>query len=244
MKDLLLRRDVYACQTNDGCVLMDSATGKYFGLDRRSTLALARRIKGWPDNEDVADCGGRSIGEERDATEPAQLIDALMRSPALLTDSPDLGKAAAFPVLRQTASIPFAGNILPWPHIRAGHMRAFCHAYLQALFDIKCRSLTETVRRIQARNSGHPFPGTEPARTIELVRVFRFIRPLFYTAKDRCLFDSLALMEFLAAFDAFPTWVIAVRTRPFAAHSWVISDTLLLNERLETAEEFFPILAV
>jgi hypothetical protein len=82
------------------------------------------------------------------------------------------------------------------------------------------------------------------SRISELVRVFRFLRPLFYTAKDRCLLDSLALVDFLARFDAYPTWVIAVRTRPFAAHSWVLSGTLLLNERLETAEEFVPILAV
>jgi hypothetical protein len=52
------------------------------------------------------------------------------------------------------------------------------------------------------------------------------------------------LIEFLAKFEIFPWWVIAVRTRPFAAHSWVVHDGLLLNESLAAAEEFFPLLAI
>jgi transglutaminase superfamily protein len=237
MKNVLLHRDVYACRTEDGSVLMDLRTGRYFGLDLPSTVALAPRITGWASDSDA---NGDPLG----ANESDKLIDALMNGPALLTDSPRLGKAAAFPVLRQTSCIPFRGNIVPRPFICAKHVSAFCRAYLRAVFDIKCRPLSATVRRIQARNSKYALATPDQERITELVRVFRFLRPLFYTAKDRCLLDSLALMEFLARFDAFPTWVIAVRTRPFAAHSWVLSDTLLLNERLETAEEFVPILAV
>lgn len=238
MKTFLLHRDVYACRTDDGSVLMDLRTGRYFGLDLRSTLALVPRIEGWAGNYNI------NGDLPPDANESDKLIEALMNGPALLTDSPRLGKSATFPVLRQTSCIPFRGNIVPPPLVRAHHVSAFCWAYLRALFDVECRPLAATVQRIQTRKSKHALEMPDTERITELVRVFRFLRPLFYTAKDRCLLDSLALVEFLAKFDAFPTWVIAVRTRPFAAHSWVLSDTLLLNERLETAEEFVPILAV
>jgi hypothetical protein len=182
--------------------------------------------------------------EATDADESSKLLDFLVNGPALLTDSPELGKAADSPVLRQTESIPFRGNIVPRPRIRSVHATAFCCACLRALLDLKCLSLAAIVRRVRARKSRHALPAARRAQTMEFVRIFRFLRPLLYTAKDNCLFDSLALIEFLASFDVFPTWVIAVRTRPFAAHSWVLNDTLLLNERLETAEEFFPLLVV
>jgi hypothetical protein len=238
MKTFFLRHDVYACQTGDGSILMDLKSGQYFGLDLQSTLAIAPRIEGWL--KDVATENNKGGPTEADEL----LVNTLVSYPALLTESRALGKAADFPVLHQTDSIPFRGNIVPAPRIGGRHVAAFGCAFLQALLDVKCRSLASTVRRIRARKQRGAFNAPNQARVVELVRTFRFLRLLSYTTKDNCLFDSLALVEYLARFDVHPTWVIAVRTRPFAAHSWVLHDTLVLNERLETVEEFFPILAV
>jgi hypothetical protein len=238
MKDVLLHRDVYACRTEDGSILMDLRTGRYFGLDLRSTCALASRVQGWGDIVEIDD--HRTISKD----ESARLIDTLKTNPPLLTESPKIGKAAAFPTLIQTDCIPFWGNLVPRPRIRAHHVWAFCCAYSQALWSLKARPLSVIVRRVQARKSTHVVQEPDQQRIEELVRIFRSLRPLFYTAKNRCLLDSLVLVEFLRRFDIFPVWVIAVRTRPFGAHSWVLSGVLLLNERLETAEEFVPILAV
>lgn len=237
---LLLHRDVYACQTDDGTVFMDLRTGEYSALDLAATNLIAARIEGWI-SSDRATADANVVLDDRASEE---ILDALINDLFVLTASLELGKAADLPVLRQTESIPFRGNLLPWPRVRVNHLAAFCGAYLRALFDVKCRPLAATIRRVRERKSCHRNGVTPGVMTLDLVRIFRVLRPVLYTAKDRCLFDSIALIEFLTAFGVFPTWVIAVRTRPFAAHSWVVDGDLILNELLERAEEFYPILAV
>jgi hypothetical protein len=240
MKTFFLHQDVYACRTDDGAVLMDLRSGEYFGLDLVVTAAIAPRIEGWIGRFGPA-C---DQPDTPNSDESARILDFLSEGPGLLTDSPVLGKAVDPPLLQQTDSIPLRGNLVPGPRIRPLHVVRFCSACLHALLQVKCRSLATTVRRVQSRKSCNVRADAQQPQIVELVRVFRFLRPLLYTANDKCLYDSLALVEFLARFGVFPTWVIGVRTRPFAAHSWVLSDNLLLNERLEKAEEYFPLLAV
>jgi hypothetical protein len=240
MKTFFLRHDVYACRTDDGAVLMDLRSGEYFGLDLAATAAIAARIEGWA-RRFGPPCDPR---EMPDSDESAKTLDFLSEGSGLLTDSPILGRPVDSPLLQQTECLPFRGNLVPAPSIRRVHVARFCSACLRAIFEIKCRPLPAIVRRIRSRKVCQASAGAGRPQIVELVRTFRYLRPLLYTAKDNCLFDSLALIEFLARFGVFPTWVIGVRTRPFAAHSWVLNDTLLLNERLESAEEYFPLVAV
>jgi Transglutaminase-like superfamily len=239
-KKLLLHRDVYACRTDDGAVFMDLRTGEYSALDLATTNIIAARIEGWIGSDSAT--ADENIALNDLARE--EILDSLTNDLSVLTDSGELGKTADLPVMRQTESIPFRGNLMPWPRIGAYHLAAFGYAYLRALFEVKCRPIAATIRRVQERKFGHGSGARPDLSTVDLVRIFRALRPFLYTAKDRCLFDSVALIEFLASFDVFPDWVIAVRTRPFAAHSWVVDGDLILNEQLERAEEFYPILVV
>lgn len=240
MKKLLLHRDVYACRTDDGAVLLDLTTGKYFGLGLETTAAIAPRIQGWIDRKS----DGADEDCQLDEIESAGILNSLMNDLGLLTDSLELGKPVIPPLLSPTESVPFRGNLLPWPRISGRHIMAFCCAYLQALFELRCVPIACTVRRVQARKSHCEGAAASMTGTLELVRIFRVLRPFLFTAKNHCLFDSLALIEFLARFGGFPTWVIGVRTRPFGAHSWVVHGNLILNELLEETEGFSPILAV
>jgi hypothetical protein len=81
-------------------------------------------------------------------------------------------------------------------------------------------------------------------QALELVGVFRRLRPHTFAARDRCLFHSLALVRFLARHAVFPTWVIGVRARPWGAHAWVQHDKLLLDANPEQVCEYAPILTV
>ena len=47
-----------------------------------------------------------------------------------------------------------------------------------------------------------------------------------------------------ACYDVYPTWVIGVRTKPWAAHSWVQQGTLLLDANPEQVCDYSPILAI
>jgi hypothetical protein len=76
----------------------------------------------------------------------------------------------------------------------------------------------------------------------DAVMAYQRLRPLVFTVRDKCLFDSLALLEFLAAAGMHPHWVIGVKTHPFAAHSWVQSGRLVLNDHHEHVRGYRPIL--
>ena len=81
-------------------------------------------------------------------------------------------------------------------------------------------------------------------RTVELVSVFHRLRPYGFAAKDQCLFHALALLKFLAYYKIHPTWVIAVRPTPWAAHSWLQLGTLVLDCTPEEVSGYTPILAI
>jgi hypothetical protein len=78
----------------------------------------------------------------------------------------------------------------------------------------------------------------------ELVAAFAFLRPYFFAAKDACLFDALALSEFLAAYRIHPRWVFGVQARPFAAHCWLQLNGVVLNDTLDHVRRYAPIMIV
>jgi hypothetical protein len=62
--------------------------------------------------------------------------------------------------------------------------------------------------------------------------------------KHVCLYDSLALVEFLAHYRLFPQWVFGVMAEPFAAHCWVQQDDRVLNDSVDYVRGFTPIMVV
>jgi len=79
---------------------------------------------------------------------------------------------------------------------------------------------------------------------LDAVGAYQKLRPLIFTAHERCLHDSLALLHFLAAEGIVATWVIGVKTGPFGAHAWVQSGSLVLSDQHEQVRQFQPILVV
>jgi hypothetical protein len=59
-----------------------------------------------------------------------------------------------------------------------------------------------------------------------------------------CLFDSIALRFFLRRRGIASRIVFGVKTRPFEAHCWVQRGNQIINERLERARSFQPILII
>jgi hypothetical protein len=73
--------------------------------------------------------------------------------------------------------------------------------------------------------------------------IYAKLRP-WYPRRYLCLYDALALVEFLARRNLFPKWVFAVQAQPFGAHCWVQAGEHLLNEVTEYALEFTPIMTI
>ena len=72
---------------------------------------------------------------------------------------------------------------------------------------------------------------------------FEHLRPL-YPRPYLCLFDSLALLEFLAAYHSYPRIVFGVVADPFQAHCWLQEGDVLLNDDLEQVGKYEPIMSV
>ena len=59
-----------------------------------------------------------------------------------------------------------------------------------------------------------------------------------------CLPDALAMLDLLAARRIYPTLILGVRLDPFAAHCWVQSGDIVLNDTLDSTIAHTPILIV
>jgi hypothetical protein len=70
------------------------------------------------------------------------------------------------------------------------------------------------------------------------------LRIFLFSHRDRCLHDSLALLEFLARYDIFPDWAFGVRARPFVAHCWVQHGDIVFNDTVEHVAGYTPIMVV
>jgi hypothetical protein len=109
---------------------------------------------------------------------------------------------------------------------------------------LKHERIEQTVDAMERRKKLHLFAC--PAALAEvrrLVSIYDRLRPLF--PKDYlCLFDSLSLFDFLTRYGLFPTWVFAVKLDPWSAHCWLQYGTVALNEDVEVARTYVPIMAI
>jgi hypothetical protein len=225
------------CALADAAVLLDLRADRYYGLPQRQSAALSLVVRGWP-----------SLAPDESLLRDAAYAETLARELAgrgLLTQDDSLGRSAVPVVLARVDEQLHAWDRADWAAIGGVHCCAFAIAWARAMLELRLRRFAQIVARVERRKAGHGAGSSfDRAKARLLMHVFRALRPLFYTTVDRCLLDSLVLMEFLALYDLFPTWVIGVRTGPFAAHSWVQHDHYVLNGAPSFVRAFTPILAV
>lgn len=128
--------------------------------------------------------------------------------------------------------------------VSLGQMVNCFAACIRAKLSLRWRSIEATVMSVAQRKAKHagdrPFD-TERARA--LTAAFLKARGLF-PANYLCLFDSLALLHFLAKYGVYPTWVFAVRLEPWAAHCWVQHQHYTFNEEAEQAATYTPVMVI
>jgi hypothetical protein len=81
-------------------------------------------------------------------------------------------------------------------------------------------------------------------RARALMVAFVGYRVFLFSSKNECLFDSLALLEYLARHGIYADWVFGVQTRPFAAHCWVQHGDIVFNDTVEHVSGYTPIMVV
>lgn len=213
--EYLLSRHAYICVVPDHIVVLDLGSGKYLALNAAQARSLQTLVRGWPQV--------LGNGEETD------VLHTLLER-GLLTANPEQGKSAS-PVTNDPP-VAWIGEFRPpgRPRIYPRHVWRFAKAALTAAICLRVLSMRNIVLRVTRRKKarrGRAELSTN--ETLELLRVFDWLRPLAFHKKDTCLLYSLTMLEFLAYYGVFPDWIFGVRLRPFKAHCW-----LQMNEHAMT----------
>lgn len=231
---LHLAGHVRACTLGEQVVLLDLRRSRYLALG----LGQWQMLNGPAAPRDMALHDPRRVGQD----DIARLAGSLLQQ-GILTHSPTRAP--------QQASAPGPVSSMdvrdevPCTAIGAGRAARFITAAAWASITLRLRPLGAAVDQVARRSSNLAGPDADrPERLRDAVAVFETLRPLMFTARDRCLYDSLALTRFLAGEGLRSQWVIGVKTQPFAAHSWVQVGTVVLNDLHERVRSFKPILVV
>jgi len=232
---LRLASHVRACDCGCSVILLDLRRSRYVGVSKAVSRTLAGHVEGWPARKEPVDAAARQddfLGAARS-----------LLSQGILTDQ----QVDAGPMLnleQATASIDVDAS----PACRTLGTRRFLQfatSVAVAAFGLRYRSLQAVARSMAARRALLPMPEAESLEAMGSgVAAYEALRPFFFTAREKCLLDSLALVTFLAKEGLAPRWVIGVKAGPFGAHSWVQSGKTVLNDQHEYVCQFRPILVV
>lgn len=230
-----LAQHVHLCVTDNYAVVLDLRRDKYLGVAREYMPALAASIVGWP----------RMAHADNAPTRPADALLTKMVSTGMLTTDPTVGKDATPLAMSSPQFSVIEADLEHRPQITARNVWQVLTAAATAKALLKWRPIETVVARVKKRKEQRCTASEfdlDAARP--LVEAFVYLRPLFFTTKDECLFDSLVLVELLARHNMFPDWLFGVATNPFKAHSWVHAGDHVLNDQPERIARFTPILAV
>ncbi|MFG6490041.1 lasso peptide biosynthesis B2 protein [Roseateles sp. BYS78W] len=229
---------VRACRIDGQVILLDLRRNKYQGVGGTGAASVSDVVIDWP--------GGDIQSPRQSSSDHAASVKALV---SMLSSNAMLTRADRAPPVRQQLSEPLESwhpsdtAALPsrnWRDVLRLGLSAATTAYWLRRHSLA--QIASNVMRLRGRAHGSVVSGVGALE--REVSAYMRVRPFVLTARDQCLHDSLTLIRFLAARALFPSWVIGVRTRPFAAHSWVQSGNTVLNDLHENVRAFHPILVV
>jgi hypothetical protein len=236
---LFLRSHVFLSRGKRHWVILDANRNKYQCVSRRQFEALGPSLSGW---KEPADTSGDGAGPIPKVAE--ELAKALLSQGILSEHSADTKDALPtdYPLPKQAIDLdcPEPSRWSSWIH--AGPFFASCR---RASRELSQQPFQVTVEAVRARKSRYAarVDATDLERVRPLVLVFNRLR-WYYPRPYLCLFDSLALIHFLACFDLFPDWVFGVSADPFEAHCTVQLGSVVLNDTVEHVSALIPIMAI
>jgi hypothetical protein len=213
----MLAPGLHCCDAGGRLIFLDVTADRYFGLDKERDAAVRATLEAQP-------------GES-----PQAAVETLIACGAW---PPDVRDTAA-PV-RRAISLP-RESLLDGVPQKAGLLGAGrgALAILRTRRRLRREGLAAMLAELECLKPLVP-GGTEPGA---IAAAFDLSRMLLDSV-DQCLPHALALAGALFRAGCAAEFVIAVRGRPFRAHSWVQANGVLLNDRLDRVRDFVPILAI
>lgn len=232
-----LQPHVFLCRAKRHWVILDVNRDKYLCVDRRQFEALGDSLEGWEDSSVVLKRCPVALPEDA-----AALANDLLRQDILTECAAGAkhARATAYPLPTEAVD-PDS----PSQHPPFAHAVSFFASCARASRELSKQRFQSTVDLVRARKGLHTH-GTRPfdlERARSLACAFERLR-LFYPRSYLCLFDSLALIHFLARFALYPDWVFGVNADPFEAHCWVQAGSVVLNDTVQRVSSFTPIMYI
>jgi hypothetical protein len=223
--------DVHWCIVGDRVVFLDLGRDRYQCLSPAASSAFVRMFPNQANSKtenlkdfspDVRDLVARLLQTGLLTHEPTAAISERASvqsvSRSLWSETPALG-----PVVQRSA--------------------AFWFACTRASTSLRYRGIRRAVRAIEAKKLRGVSAQRSGTSLHHEISVFKSLRP-HYPRKYLCLFDSLALLHFLAQAGFHPDWVFGVSIPPFNAHCWIQHGNTVLNDDVETVQRYTPIMVV
>lgn len=236
MTQFFLARDVYGCEVGDGAVFLSLRTNKYHGVPASALNALRTSVTGWP--------GTRHPEISLSPTE--NIDDSILHellAYGLLTEVPIEANFIGCTPTHALGSVGMRHRDRASTFHDRGQKVAFVSAWVGTLALLKAGRLGFLVRRALTRKEQllQKTNDWRVDRAIALALNYRRLRPWVYRSSDNCLLDSLVLTTFLNHYSVPSILVLGVKTKPFAAHAWVQTDSIVLNDKAENVQMYAPI---
>jgi hypothetical protein len=233
-----LSRDCYVCNAQGYWIILNVSRDQYLCVTDADLTSIGAWIFGCQNRDEAL--------EKRQHLDPArELLIGSLLAKGVLTVNSDQGKA----FVQSENGASKAAAVCPEPNIPAKAF-LFCAAHFFwacAKIDwcLRKRKLALELAKIERRKlrAGSCTDVLEDPGAKKLIAAFKHLRP-FYPRPYLCLFDSLALLEFLAGYHSYPRIVFGVVADPFQAHCWLQEGDVLLNDDLERVGKYKPIMSV
>lgn len=229
---------VFACITGGRFVFLDLRRDQYFCLDRTYTDILACVLDG-----QMHLPRDRAARAELQDAKHGRLLSGLVER-GILTTAAQANRGGYLASVSTPMTVLMDNDIEP-SQLRAIDVLKFALATIRATAALRWGTIEKVVRVVRKRKALRHTAAAHLGikRVRERVGVFNSLRPIF-PRNYLCLFDSLALLDFLSYDDIFPTWVFGVRTDPFHAHCWVQQGDVVYNDEVEHVRSYTAILVV
>jgi hypothetical protein len=232
-----LAKHVFVCGDEEYVIVLDVKLDRYFTLDAARTAALRALLPGWP----APRAGGNSSAAPELAADEAAA--PLLRQGWLL-ELPAAAKEATPVRVPPPETELLSGTAVESARIDVRAVLTFVFASIFAKLALRFWRFEWVISRVTRRKVTHLIASDplDVARMRQLVDIFGRLRIFLFSHREKCLYDSLALLEFLARYGIFPGWVFGVRARPFVAHCWVQHEDIVFNDTVEHVAGYTPIM--
>jgi hypothetical protein len=211
MERLFLSQECFFCHVEGKLVFLNTATDRYIGLDKNQTTATEKLLN----IEEATSCKKDMGNNSR------QLISAelLQRTAANLSiEGIAHHKASHGKEPKPTEPLEPKQDLIGQamdsrPTLKASQIAVFFYIATVTAIRFKTVPLKNIIRRIQSQQAAAE--SEHQQRLAEFVEIANFLRPLAFTAKDQCLYESMVLLEFLRWYGIHANLVIGIKMGPF-----------------------------